>query len=202
MSKPKVTYFDVNGGRAEPIRLAFFIGGIEFEDDRFPYADFAEVKKRTPLGQVPTLEMDGQIITQSNAITSYVGKLAGLYPNDDFQALLCEEIMCSIEDVTTRIVGTFGLDGEALKTAREKLLNDYLIPHLKWLESKLSGNDYFIESRLTVADLKVMAHLGWMQSGMLEHIPNTAIAQHTPALNTYFSKLRQHPKITEYYQNH
>ena len=41
MTQLKLTYFDFNGGRGEPARLALAIGGIAFEDHRFSYAEFA-----------------------------------------------------------------------------------------------------------------------------------------------------------------
>ena len=56
MPRLKLTYFDFAGGRAEPARLAFHIGGIAFEDYRFPGTQFGEVRKSTPFGQVPVLE--------------------------------------------------------------------------------------------------------------------------------------------------
>lgn len=202
MAKLKLTYFDVNGGRAEPIRLALFIGGIEFEDVRFSYSDFPEVRKNTPLGQVPVLEIDGQPITQSNALTSYAGKLAGLYPKDDFTALLCEEIMGSVEDVTSRIVATFSLEGETLKSARAKLSEAYLVPHLQWLEKKLSSQRYIINDALSVADLKVLSHLSWLNSGKLDHIASSMVVEAAPSIQRYYESLMQHPKIAEYYQTH
>jgi len=55
MDKLKLTYFDFSGGRAEPARLALHLGGIPFEDNSLLRSvDFAEVRKTTPLGQVPT----------------------------------------------------------------------------------------------------------------------------------------------------
>ena len=59
MTQLKLTYFDFHGGRGEPTRLALHIGGIAFEDHRFPGATFPEVRKTAPLGQVPVLEVDG-----------------------------------------------------------------------------------------------------------------------------------------------
>jgi prostaglandin-H2 D-isomerase / glutathione transferase len=86
MAKPKVTYWPF-GGRADPIRLAFFIGGIDFDDNRVPMADWPALKPTTPFGSVPTLEVDGHTYGQSNAQLRYAGKLASLYPTDNVQGL-------------------------------------------------------------------------------------------------------------------
>ena len=103
MHKLKLTYFDFHGGRGEPARLAMHIGGTPFDDNRFAPKDFHEVRKTTPLNAVPTLHVNAVQVTQSDAITRYVGKLAGLYPADAFQALLCDEIMGGLEDVNVKI---------------------------------------------------------------------------------------------------
>jgi hypothetical protein len=59
MPKLKLTYFDMHGGRGEPVRLALTLGGVAFEDHRFAYPQFAEIRKTVPFGQVPVLEVDG-----------------------------------------------------------------------------------------------------------------------------------------------
>ena len=40
MTTYRLTYFDFDGGRGEPIRLALHAGGIEFEDHRISFAEF------------------------------------------------------------------------------------------------------------------------------------------------------------------
>ncbi|MGL5146864.1 MAG: glutathione S-transferase N-terminal domain-containing protein, partial [Plesiomonas shigelloides] len=71
MNSIKLSYFDVDGGRGEPIRIALHAAGIPFEDFRFSYSDFAEVRKTTPLNQVPTVTLDGVQLTQSSALLRY-----------------------------------------------------------------------------------------------------------------------------------
>ena len=197
----KLTYFDVNGGRGEPIRLAMFLGNLEFNDHRFPFSDFAEIRKTTPLGQVPTLELEGQTITQCNAITRYIGKLTNLYPHDNFQALLCDEIMDAVEDISYRLVTTFGLEGDKLKAARENILEAYIRPQMMWLENKLSNaGKFFCDNRLTVADLKVFVYLNWLASGMLDHIP-TNLIDDMPNLKEFWLRIKTTPEIIDYYQD-
>src|SRR5256885_11093454 len=82
MAKLKLTYFDFDGGRGEPARLALHIGGIAFEDHRISGKDWPGFRDMMPFLGMPTLEVDGKVVSQSNSINRYVGKLAGLYPKD------------------------------------------------------------------------------------------------------------------------
>ena len=202
MDAPKLTYFDFAGGRAEPARLAFHVGGIAFEDHRFAPAEFAEVRKTTPLNQVPTLQIGGEQVTQSDAITRYAGKLAGLYPEDPVQALYCDEVMSALEDVTIRIGNTFGLAGDALKSAREALAADLLPRYLRWLDSRLEahGGEYLADRRLTIADLKAFVLLGWLGSGKLDHIPTDLVDTVAPKLASYVARIAAIPAIAAWYE--
>lgn len=201
MSQLKLTYFDFHGGRGEPARLAMHIGGIAFEDHRVRYADFAEARKSTPFGQLPTLHVDGVQVTQSDAITRYVGKLAGLYPTDAFQALLCDEVMDAVEDANVKLGTTFGLTGDALKDARTALADGPLTMYLRWLQAQLQahGGAYFADNRLTIADLKVFVVVRWLASGRLDHVPTDLVDRVAPALNAHMQRVAQTPAIAQYY---
>ena len=201
MSQLKLSYFDFHGGRGEPARLAFCIGGIAFEDSRFAFKDFAEVRKSTPFGQVPTLQVDGVLVTQSDAITRYAGKLAGLYPTDAYQALLCDEVLGAVEDITIKLTGTFGLSGDALKEARAAFVSGPLTTYLRWLQSQLQahGGEYFADNRLTIADLKVFGYVRGLLSGNLDHVPTDLVEQVAPLLLSHMHKVAQTPAIAQYY---
>ena len=203
MNTLKLTYFDFSGGRAEPARLALHIGGISFEDYRFAPADFAEVRKTTPLNQVPTLQVNDVQVTQSDAITRYAGKLAGLYPEDAFQALLCDEVLGALEDVNIGIGATFRMTGDELKNARETLAAGLLSKYLRWLEHQLEshGGQFFADNRLTIADLKAFVILRWLSSGKLDHVPVDLIDRTAPKLRDYMNRIAGLPAIAQYYAN-
>ncbi|MBN0989399.1 glutathione S-transferase family protein [Amphritea pacifica] len=200
MANIKVTYFDINGGRAEPIRLALHCLGQDFEDHRFQFSEFAEIRKGTPFGQVPVVELDGEQITQSNALCRYFGKQAGLYPEDDYQALLCDEVMDVVEDISHKLSATMTMTGEALKSAREQLVAP-LTTYLKWLAARLTkqGGEYFADNRLTIADLKVFVMVQWLGSGMLDHIPTTLVQDTAPELLAHLNRVTSNSKIKSYY---
>ncbi|MEJ2417378.1 MAG: glutathione S-transferase family protein [Exilibacterium sp.] len=203
MAALKLIYFDIPGGRAEPARLAFKLGSIEFEDFRFPFSDFPEIRKKTPLNQVPVLEVDGKAVTQSNGICRYAARLANLYPEDVYTALLCDEIMEATEDVTHKLVATFGLEGDALLTARNELVTGPIIRLLRWAESKLSdgGGEFFIENRLTIADLKIVVWVNSLCQGNLDHIPTSLVQDTAPKLMEHRERILNIPEIKKHYQS-
>ena len=109
----KLTYFDFDGGRGEPIRITFHAAGIEFDDHRISFEEFMQARDAMPFRCAPVLDLDGVAVTQSNSMLRYVGKMAGLYPQDPMQALYCDETMDAVEDLLHQVVHTFGLEGEA-----------------------------------------------------------------------------------------
>jgi glutathione S-transferase len=201
MPKLKITYFDMHGGRAEPVRLALAVGGVDFEDHRFAYPEFAAVRKTTPFGQVPTLEVDGVQITQCDSMLRYAGKLAGLYPADAYQALLCDEVMYVVEEAGVKMGPTYRMTGEEQKTARLALVNSSMPVYLAWLEKKLlaNGGNYFADNRLTVADLKVFIDVRTLNSGRLDHVPTDLVERVAPALNAHAKRIAEHPAVVAYY---
>jgi glutathione S-transferase len=130
MTSYKLTYFDFDGGRGEPVRIALHAAGIEFEDERWAFPVFQERRGEVRFNALPVLEIDGIAVTQSNAQCRYVGKLAGLYPKDDLQALYCDEVMGAVEDhrYTERTRGKFLAiaavtgDGQAHRRGPKSLL--------------------------------------------------------------------------------
>lgn len=200
MNKLKLTYFDF-AGRAEVARLALTIGGIEFEDHRLSLEEWPNFKDQTPFRSIPILEVDGEILTQSNTINRYVGKLADLYPADPWKAALCDQVLDAIEDILCQIVVTFSMADEEKKQARQDLVKGPIPLFLTSLQSMLekNGGQYFTDGRLTVADLKSYTFTQALGSGNWEYIPTDLVEKTAPALFKHSEAIRKHPKIVEYY---
>lgn len=201
MASYKLIYFDFDGGRGEPIRIAMHAAGIDYTDERLSFQDFTAMRTSTPFNSVPVLEIDGAAITQSNALCRYVGKLAKLYPQDDMQALYCDEAMGAVEDVSHYIVPTFGLEGDELRQAREKLVDGWLSVYIKGLSGLLQrgGGNYFAENRLTVADLKVFVVTRWLRSGGLDHVPKELVQRLAPNMVEHQQRIEADPVVAAYY---
>jgi len=70
-AKISLTYFGIQAA-AEKIRLAFHLGGVDFEDVRIAFPDWAALKPTTPYGQLPFVEIDdAPKMAQSGAMLRY-----------------------------------------------------------------------------------------------------------------------------------
>lgn len=203
MTQYKLTYFDFNGGRGEPIRIAFHIAGIEFEDHRISFEEFMAGRDALPFRCAPVLEIDGTVVTQSNAMARYVGRMAGLYPEDPLQALYCDEVLGAHEDLLHRIVHTFGLEGEELKRAREELVDGWLSTFVRGFEALLErgGGEYFADGRMTVADLKAFVQTRSLRSGTLDHVPTDLVERLAPGLAEHQARIESEPRVAAYYKS-
>lgn len=195
-----ITYFDVDGGRGEAARLALFIGGIPFKDDRLAFPEFGARKSSFPFGKIPTLTVDGVEIAESVGINRYVATLAGLYPADPIEGLRCDEILSAAEDMSNLIGPSMRMpDGEAKQAAREALVaNDY--PRVfAQLARRLGDNQWFVGETMTIADIRVFVFLRAFAFGAFDHIPTDLVPRLAPTLAAHSERVMAHPKIREYY---
>ncbi|MGA8260829.1 MAG: glutathione S-transferase family protein [Arenicellales bacterium] len=201
MEKIKLTYFDIDGGRAEPVRIAMSIAGIAFEDHRISFAEFGEMRSGTPLNALPVLEIDGVAYTQCNAMNRYFGKRAGLYPSDPWQAFLCDEVLEIVDDTSHAFGRTLGLEGDELKAARARL-TEFFTKCLELLAKRLeaAGGEYFADNRFTVADLKAYVWIKRLRTGTLDHVPADLPDTVAPSLVRHMERVAAQPGVVAYYE--
>lgn len=109
-----------------------------------------------PLGQIPAFEEDGLILTESLAITLHIARVHGgaIGPADEGEAaLMAQWALFAATSVETPALEILYALAEGGDTAGISVNAERLRRPLARLQSHLSGQDYLIGGRFTVADL-------------------------------------------------
>lgn len=196
----KMTYFDIQGP-AEPTRLALTIGDIPFEDVRVNRDAMLAMRASGALkggGQLPQLEVDGRVLSQSQAQATYAGKLAGLVPEDPWKAAKVDEVIQLVsQDIRERCISPTMYEKDADKKAalRAELASVKLPEKFALLEALLDEKSGYFGESLSMADLHVYVLMNWLGMEVLDGVPNTCV---TPKLKAHCALLNGHPKIAEW----
>ena len=148
MPKLKLTYFDPRRTRRTSQTCP-----LDWQDPvrRRSRSTFRLARPQTqhPVRRFASARSGWGTLAQSNAINRYVGKLTDLYPQDPWQAALCDEVMEAVEDINTKLAATFFLPEEEKKTQRKVLVEGPLPFYLTRLQHRLEahGGRYFAADR-------------------------------------------------------
>jgi len=189
----KLTYFNFRA-RAEVIRLLFALNDVEYEDVRVE-AVTAEVKSRTPFGQVPILEIDGRTFCQSYAIGRYLARKFNLAGKTELDQLQADMVVDCLEDGVKPFLAAFFLDDQAKKAELLKKYSEEQLPATyasleKILESNNGGDGFFVGDSLTWADLAFHVFVGWGKTG-----GNEALLEKYPKLTALEKRVDSVPKV-------
>ncbi|KAH7478975.1 hypothetical protein KRP22_010973 [Phytophthora ramorum] len=197
----KLTYFNFTG-RAEAARLAFYLGGVPFEDNRMSRDQFSALKTSLPLGQLPVLEVDGEVFTQSSAILRYAGRLGGLYPTSaPFAAAKVDEMLHALAEMGEQMMPSFSeKDEDKKKAMREELATVTLPRYAAQLDARLEKMrlmPVFQSEKVFVHELTIYQWMKSFRSGMIDYISPTVLDGYE-LLNATFDKVAKHPKVVEW----
>ena len=204
----KIYYSHTPFWRAEVLRVSLFISNIPFEDVRISREEFINMiktgylpnGKKVPFHQLPVIEVDGEIIGQTGAIARYCGKISNLYSNDNINAAKIDQIIDAATDITNLVSPTIREKDEQKKIEDRLLLKNKLLPRwFRYLENILSEStsDWFVENKMTIADIAMWRLLGWLISGIIDGIPTTIVDSY-PKLKNIHANVHHHPKVQEW----
>jgi len=199
MTKPRLTYFDQAASRGEECRLALFIAGVDFEDNRVPRSTWPQLKPTTPFGSLPTFELPGKPpVSQSNAILGYIGRTYGLLPADAWEAMRLESLMSAAEDLRHAVTRTFGIEDPAeLLRRRRELVDGPLKTWAANMEKQIVGA-FAGGAQISVADVKLFVVMGWFKKGVLDHVPADVLAPFE-RLERLYAAVKDHPRVVAWY---
>jgi glutathione S-transferase len=199
MSSIKLTYFGL-AVRADAIRIALSMAGVDFEDIRIDGQKFGELRASgvLPFGQVPILEVDGVVFTQYKAMCRWAATLAGLYPEDALERLKMEEMI----EIYTELLykAPQSADADEKKTLREQYVIDKLSPALAYLNKRIAeyGGPWAIGEKFTLADLTLLTLVNTLKSGILDHLP-TDIHEKYDSLVALIARILEHEPVKKYF---
>lgn len=185
MPSVRLTYF-TSAGRAEPVRLVLTLGGVPFEDRRLTFPEFMAMRQEGafPLGALPTLEVDGLMLTQTAAMLRYADRLGGtgLYPADPLEALIVDSVLDTYNDTLSNALlpSLFERDPEKKLAMRRELAAGPLARVLAYTEGLLrrSGGPYLLGDRLSLGDILIALQVGQIQRGVLDGLGPEVLEPH------------------------
>lgn len=150
-----------------------------------------------PFGKVPTLEVDGQTIYETAAITYYINqKLAGgkFAPPDILMQTRMHQIMAIIDSylyphaVGTIVIQNLIVPQQGGQTDKEKVENAIIptINALEAIEDLCQGNPFLVGSMISLADFYLIPIFIY-----LEKTPEFApVTTHTPKLKAWWDEVK------------
>lgn len=59
---------------------------------------------KLPFGSIPVMEIDGDMVAESDAMLRYVGKLTGLYPENLVDAMKVDMVMDALRTIAGKVL--------------------------------------------------------------------------------------------------
>jgi len=201
----RLVYFP-SPGRAEAIRVALSLSGIDWEDLSVDGAGFQAMKEKgdLPWGMVPVLQTPDGTIAESSAILRYVGRMADLVPEDPYQCAKADEFIDGMEPLSKALDSTFGISDV---DERIRLRQAVFGPDGKGTRNLLMLEGKIAESAtgwaagtadMSIADLKLFTGLFGLFSGNYDGIDASVVSDY-PGLIEYHGKVATEPRIQAHY---
>eukprot|EP00981_Chlorochromonas_danica_P016029 scaffold15255_cov179-Ochromonas_danica.AAC.3 len=213
--KLKLYYFDAPA-LGEIIRLVCHYGNLPWEDVRLSIEEYVTMKESGKLafGQVPALQVNDSdvFLFQSAAILRYVGKFAGLYPEDDVQAALCDALIDQEKDMFSGLncsryrerSGYASLSSDMVEQVR-KTLNDEVLPrHLQYFENFLarSPSGWLLGGeKPTIADFVLALRVEWLVTPGVNDGIDSNLLESFPHMKALIAKVKALPEVVSYYDS-
>ncbi|EDV26141.1 Hematopoietic prostaglandin D synthase [Trichoplax sp. H2] len=193
MPNYKLIYFN-SRGRAEVTRYLFAAAGVEYEDVRVTGEEWAKIKAdcKSPFGQLPVLEVDGNTFYQSQAIAGYVARELGLHGKTNEEEYRIYVVQGAFTDLIQKLGSAEAEKDPEKKAEIQKDVFENYIP--KWLSSmeevfQQVNGDYFAGDRLTVGDFYFFHACEYLKG------INQQALDKLPGLNGLFDRIVEMPKI-------
>jgi hypothetical protein len=127
--------------------------------------------------------------------------LAGFYPNDPVEGLVCDEVMDSFNEMMSKFPFTSASEEEK-KQKREEFQAGLMKMTMDHFEKRIqeAGGSSVVASGLCVADVLLMTCVKSVRSGFLDYIDNDFFSNY-PGITASATATEAHPKVKAYYDS-
>ncbi|XP_002731491.1 S-crystallin SL11-like [Saccoglossus kowalevskii] len=198
MPNYKLHYFNARG-RAETSRFILALAGVKYEDKRYTGEEWGKIKAsgKFPFGEMPVLEVDDTVLSQSNAIARYLASVHGYNGKNDLETAKIGMIVETFVDILNSFMKAwFNKDektkAELLEEFKTKTLTQKLAALEKLLVANNGGNGYFVGDKVSLADITFVTFYEMFSKSV-----EGALDKY-PKLKSLQSRVLALPKIAEW----
>nr|KAG5686439.1 hypothetical protein BaRGS_009089 [Batillaria attramentaria] len=188
--------------RAEVCRLLLAASGVEWEDVRFPYADWPKFKPAAPFGKCPYMDYNGKIYGEAVAIANFLAREFGFAGKTNLESLRIDEVVHLGQDVFLCYHNIFYEEDQTKKAQLVERLKTEDVPRFFGYFERLlkeSGTGYFVGDKLTMADFAMyvaVVHTVKGECGVSE------ADREFPMIRALCSKVEADPNVRKYMDKH
>ena len=176
--------------------------GLEFEEVKAPPAQDEDYLKRSPMGKMPSIEVDGQFMSESLAIFQYIERLQpepALIPSDPWAAGKTMELVChiklDIELVARRCLPELLFKKPVSDETKEQVTTD-LAKGVKAVSRLVMCKPFAMGSDFTIADLYVFYGYG-LAGSLAKAVVGVDLLDGQPEMAELIGRLAERPSIAK-----
>jgi glutathione S-transferase len=174
--------------------------GLDFEEVKAPPVQEEDNLARSPMGKMPSIEVDGGYLSESLAIFAYLERLQpepALLPADPFAAGKVVELAChiklDIELVARRCLPELLFKKPVSEETKKEVRRD-LERGMKAIDRLLVCDPYIAGASFTIADLYAYYSFG-LAGNLAEKVAGVDLLADRPAVQALLGRLAERPSI-------
>ncbi len=174
--------------------------GIDFEEVKAPPSQSDEYLQRSPMGKMPSIEVDGRFLSESLAIFHYLEQTQpepALLPSDPFAAAKVMELVCHIkldvELVARRCLPEMLFGKPVSEETKEQVTAD-LTQGMKAVDRLFVCGPYAAGTDFTIADLYTYYAFG-LASALANKVVGMDLLGDRPEIAGLIARLAKRPSI-------
>lgn len=201
MVDTKLVYFNLRG-KAEIVRWVLAVAGVEYEDYRMKPGEWTKLKPGSPMGQVPTMTINGQEYCQSMAMARYYAVTNGLGGDTLDEQTRADMIVDCCRDMADPVGKAFHEQDptkkqEMFDTYKRETLPKFMAMFEELLKQNNGGDCYFVGTKLTWADLAFLLHT----TSFIEYFIGTFEGWNNfPKLKALKERVEQTPELVKWFK--